>query len=92
MFHCLAWAAPQLQYSPTACGTSQIKVNPTDIRQEMGHPVYPLTLGVPERKPYYGNEKVGRGSLSREIRSGKAEEKIRSQVRNRLVLGLGFTP
>ena len=39
MFHCLAWAAPQLQYSPTACGTSQIKVNPTQVRKEMGHPV-----------------------------------------------------
>ena len=39
MFHFLAWAAPQLQYSPTACGTSQIEVNPSQVREEMGHPV-----------------------------------------------------
>ena len=39
MFHCFAWAAPQLQYSPTACGTSQIQINPTQVREEMGHPV-----------------------------------------------------
>ena len=39
MFHCLAWAALQLQYSPTACGTSQIQFNPTQVREEMGHPV-----------------------------------------------------
>ena len=39
MFRCLAWAAPQLQYSPTACGTSQIEVNPTQVREEMVHPV-----------------------------------------------------
>ena len=29
MFHCLAWAATKLQFSPMACGTSQIEVNPT---------------------------------------------------------------
>ena len=39
MFHCLAWAAPQLQYSPTACGTCQIEVILTQVREEMGHPV-----------------------------------------------------
>ena len=40
----LAWAAPQLQYSPTACGTSQIEVNPTQVREEMGHPVDKVIL------------------------------------------------
>ena len=44
MFHCLAWAAPQLQYSPAACGTSQIQVNPTQVREEMGHPVFVYLL------------------------------------------------
>ena len=48
MFHCLAWAAQQLQYSPTVCGsgTSQIQVNPTQVSEEMGHPVHRFSIAA----------------------------------------------
>ena len=39
MFHNPAWAVGSYSSGPPAGGTFQIKVNPTQVRQEMGHPV-----------------------------------------------------
>ena len=36
-----------MQYSPTAFGTSQIQVNLTQVREEMGHPVILMRYRVP---------------------------------------------
>ena len=44
MFHCLAWAAPQLQYSPTACGTSPNRNQPNPGPRGDGSPCTVIEL------------------------------------------------
>ena len=39
---------PSAQAELTECGTAQIKVNPTQVRQEMGHPVLLLCMSMNE--------------------------------------------
>ena len=33
-----------MQYGPTTCGTSQFQFNPSQVREEMGHPVQRSTI------------------------------------------------
>ena len=49
MFHHPAWAVGSYSSGPLAVGTPQIKVNPTQVRQQMGHPVHggPSSRGQP---------------------------------------------
>ena len=40
MFHHSTWAVGSYSSGPSAGGTPQILVNPTKVREEMGHPVH----------------------------------------------------